>query len=73
MRTEEPRAIALKDYRAPDYRISEIALDFILDPQATRVTATSKVARTGAAGAPLVLNGEHMMLVSAAIDPYRKS
>jgi aminopeptidase N len=68
MRTEEPRAIALKDYRAPDYRISEIALDFHLDPDATRVTATSKVTRAGAAGAPLVLNGEHMKLVSAAID-----
>ena len=26
MRTEEPRAIALKDYRAPDYKIPEIAL-----------------------------------------------
>jgi len=68
MRTEEPRAIALKDYRAPDYRISEIALDFVLDPEATRVTATSKVTRSGRAGAPLVLNGEHMKLVSAAID-----
>ena len=68
MRTEEPRAIALKDYRAPDYRISEIALDFVLDPEATRVTAKSKVMRTGAAGVPLVLNGEHMELVSVAID-----
>ena len=45
MRTEEPRAIRLKDYRAPDYRISEIALDFALDPEATRVTAAMTVAR----------------------------
>jgi aminopeptidase N len=66
MRTEEPRAIALKDYRAPDYRISEIALSFALDPEATRVTATSKVSRVG--DGPLVLNGEHMTLVSVAID-----
>jgi aminopeptidase N len=68
MRTEEPRAIALKDYRAPDYRISEIALDFILDADATRVTAVSRVARAGAAGSPLVLNGEHMKLVSVTVD-----
>ncbi len=67
MRTEEPRAIRLKDYRAPDYRITEIALDFVLDPDATRVTATSKVARTGAA-APLLLDGEHLKLISIAID-----
>ena len=67
MRTDEPRAIALKDYRAPDYHIAEIALDFILDPQVTRVTATSKVERTGEA-VPLVLNGEQLKLVSIAID-----
>jgi aminopeptidase N len=67
MRTEEPRAIALKDYHAPDYKIPEIALDFVLDPEATRVTAITKVVRTGTA-VPLVLNGEHLKLVSVAID-----
>jgi len=67
MRTEEPRAVHLKDYRAPDYRASEIALDFVLDPEATRVTATMKLARTGAP-APLVLDGEHLKLVSVAVD-----
>ncbi len=67
MRTDEPRAIALKDYRAPDYRISEITLDFLLDPDATRVTAKMAVARTGA-DAPLVLNGEQLKLVSIALD-----
>jgi aminopeptidase N len=68
MRTEEPRAIRLKDYRAPDYRISEIALDFVLGPDKTRVTARSAVSRSGGAGTPLVLNGEHLKLVSVAID-----
>jgi len=67
MRTEEPRAINLKDYRAPDYRISEIALDFRLDPAATRVNAKMQVARTGA-DVPLVLNGEQLKLVSVALD-----
>ncbi len=41
---------------------------FALDPQATRVTAKSQVERAGAADAPLVLNGEHMKLLSVAID-----
>src|SRR5690349_879591 len=72
MRTDEPRAINLKDYRAPDYKISEIALDFVLDPEATRVTATTKVARNGAA-APLVLNGEHLKLISIAVDGRKLS
>ncbi len=67
MRTEEPRAIHLKDYHAPDYHIAEIALDFTLDPAATRVATTSKVKRTGAA-VPLVLDGEELKLISVAID-----
>ena len=67
MRTEEPHAIALKDYHAPDYRITTIELDFALEPLAIRVTATSKVTRTGEA-APLVLDGEQIKLVSVAID-----
>jgi aminopeptidase N len=73
MRTEEPRAVRLQDYRAPDYRISEIALDFLLDPERTHVTATSKVARSGTAGAPLVLNGERLKLLSVAIDGKKLS
>jgi aminopeptidase N len=71
MRTDEPRAIHLKDYRAPDYRVSEIALDFALDPHATSVAARMRVSRTGPAGAPLVLNGEALTLVSVAIDGHR--
>jgi len=67
MRTEEPLAVHLKDHRAPDYRICEIALDFQLDPAATRVAARMRVERTGAK-APLVLNGENLKLVSVAVD-----
>ncbi|HSZ12348.1 MAG TPA: aminopeptidase N, partial [Rhizomicrobium sp.] len=68
MRTEEPRAIDLKDYRPPDFRIAQIALDFALEPETTRVKATSQVTRTGGAHAALVLNGEHVKLVSVKID-----
>ena len=67
MRTEEPRTIALKDYRPPAYRISEVSLTFVLDPAATRVTSVMKLARSGAAE-PLVLNGEHVQLVSVSLD-----
>ena len=67
MRTEEPRAVNLKDYHAPDYRIESIELDFVLEPGATRVTAISQVTRSGAA-VPLVLDGEALKLVSVAID-----
>jgi aminopeptidase N len=67
MRTEEPRAIRLSEYRAPDYRITDIAIDFILDPDATRVIARSTVTRSGQS-VPLVLNGEHLKLLSVSID-----
>ena len=67
MRTEEPQAIYLKNYRAPDYKVSEIALEFILEPEATRVSASMKVTRNGAP-APLVLDGEALKLVSVALD-----
>ena len=68
MRTEEPHAIHLKDYRPNDYRIGEIALTFDLDMEKTRVTAISEVERQGVAGAPLVLNGEHLALVSVTVN-----
>jgi len=67
MRTDEPRAINLKDYRAPDYRISEISLIFALDPALTRVTTIMRVLRQGEA-VPLILNGENLKLVSITID-----
>ena len=68
MRTEEPAAVHLKDYSAPGYKVSEIALDFALDPEATRVAARLRLARNGSEAVPLVLNGEDLKLVSVAID-----
>ncbi|HEX9159850.1 MAG TPA: aminopeptidase N [Rhizomicrobium sp.] len=68
MRTEEPRAVRLKDYRPPDYRVREIALDFALDAEATRVKSRLQVERIAAASAPLVLNGERLKLISIALD-----
>jgi aminopeptidase N len=67
MRTEEPRAIHLADYKAPDFRIETVHLDFALDPQATRVTTQLEIVRT-TAHAPLVLHGEELKLISLTLD-----
>ena len=45
MRTEEPRAIHLADYQAPDFHIETVHLDFALDPEITRVTAKLRIVR----------------------------
>ncbi len=68
MKTTEPRAIHLKDYRPLPYCIPEIALDFFLDPDATRVTATMKVERRADAPEPLALDGHRLKLISVALD-----
>src|SRR3569833_1826467 len=66
MRTEEPRAIHLSDYRAPAFRIATVHLDFALEPAATRVTAKLVLARRS--DGPLVLQGENQKLLSLALD-----
>jgi len=68
MRTEEPRAIRLADYQAPDFRIETVELDFALDPAATRVHAKLAIIRQGAADAALVLDGEDQKLISVRLD-----
>ena len=67
MRTEEPSAIHLADYQAPDFRIETVHLDFALDPQATRVLAKLEIVRKRA-GAPLKLDGENLKLLSLKLD-----
>jgi aminopeptidase N len=67
MRTEEPRAIHLTDYKAPDFKIEAVHLDFALDPQATRVTAKLEISRR-TPQAPLVLHGEDLKLIAIKLD-----
>ena len=67
MRTEEPRAIHLADYQAPEFRIRTVHLDFRLAPEATRVTARLEIARQTGSG-PLVLTGENQKLLSVKLD-----
>ncbi|KEY59041.1 aminopeptidase N [Serratia sp. DD3] len=67
--TSQPQAKFRHDYRAPDYTITDIALDFELDAETTRVTAISQVKRQNSTdGAALVLNGEELTLVSILVD-----
>ena len=68
MKTAEPRAIHLKDYRPPAYRITEVSLDVQLEPEATRVTAVMKVTRATAEPEPLVLDGKSLKLISIKVD-----
>ncbi|WP_318837023.1 aminopeptidase N [Providencia sp. PROV073] len=57
-----------QDYQAPDYTITEIDLDFNLDPVKTVVTAISKVKRLNSQSSTLELNGEDLSLVSIEVD-----
>jgi aminopeptidase N len=68
MRTDTPQPIDLADYRAPDFLVSDVALDFDLAPSSTRVKATLALRRNGRHDRPLKLNGERLKLISVALD-----
>lgn len=55
------------DYRAPDYAITDIYLDFDLEAENTTVTATSTIVRQGQTNMPLLLNGEDLCLLSLQV------
>ncbi len=68
MRTDIPQPISLADYQPPAFLIDEIALDFALEPTATRVKATLKVRRNPGQDGPLVLDGVRLKLIFIALD-----
>src|ERR1700730_15957356 len=70
MRTEEARPVRLEDYRRPDWLVETMELDVSLSPQGTRVRATLALRPngTGAAPAPLMLNGEALTLIARTLD-----
>ena len=70
MRTDQPVPVRLVDYRPPDHLIDTVALDFTLEPNATRVRARMEVRANpaGAAQADLRLDGVRLKLVSATMD-----
>jgi aminopeptidase N len=70
MRTNTGQSIRLSDYRAPDYLIDTVDLDFWLDRKATRVIATLSVRPNpaGQSGAALTLDGDELLLTRLELD-----
>ncbi|WP_448662287.1 aminopeptidase N [Sphingomonas sp. CJ20] len=66
--TQAPTITRREDYREPDWRVPAIALDFDLDPAATRVRATLTVERNGAHDRPLRLDGDGLTPVAVRVD-----
>src|SRR6516162_1665865 len=70
MRTEQGRPVRLEDYRPPDWLVESVELDVSLDPAATRVRAALTLwpNGSGAAPAPLMLDGEALKLRALKLD-----
>ncbi|HET9715656.1 MAG TPA: aminopeptidase N [Pseudolabrys sp.] len=69
MRTDIPQTIRLKDYRPPDWLIDRVFLDVSLHPTETTVRARLSVKpNPETAAAPLVLDGDGLVLLSMKID-----
>ncbi|QDX29753.1 aminopeptidase N [Dickeya poaceiphila] len=66
--SQQPQIKYRHDYRAPDYTITDIALDVDLYPEQTRVVATSQVVLQGEKGAALKLDGEGLKLLNVQVD-----
>lgn len=66
--TQQRIAKYRKDYQAPDYTITDLHLDFVLDKEKTQVTAISQCKRLASSATPLVLDGEDLILKSISIN-----
>ncbi|MGD9639296.1 MAG: aminopeptidase N [Alphaproteobacteria bacterium] len=72
MKTENaPQTKYLKDYKRPEYQVSNVDLEFDLDPETTKVKSTLKIKseydRTGGVK-PMHLDGDELDFVSVAIN-----
>ena len=63
-----PATIRRADYRPPDWLVPDVALDFALAADATRVRARLTVTRNGGHARPLVLDGQDLRLIAARVD-----
>ena len=63
-----PVTIHRGDYRPPEWQIPDIALDFALGVDETRVTAALSVERAAAAPAPLTLRGDGLTPAEVRVD-----
>ena len=66
LRTDTPVSVKLEDYTPYPFEIDRVALDFSLDPKATRVKAKMNVRRTGDGG--FVLDGVKLKLNAIKLD-----
>jgi aminopeptidase N len=63
-----PVAIRREDYRAPDWLVPDVTLEFDLDAVKTRVKATLSVTRNGTHDRPLMLDGDGLTPLSVSVD-----
>ncbi|MDK2761810.1 MAG: aminopeptidase N [Sphingopyxis sp.] len=63
-----PVTIHRGDYRAPDWQVPDIALDFQLGIDATKVGSTMAVVRQGDAPVPLLLRGDGLTPLAVRVD-----
>ena len=64
----QPHVTRREDYSPPEWLVPEVALDFELDPERTRVKARLEVTRRGAHDAPLRLNGAGQAPLAVLVD-----
>lgn len=62
------KTIYLKDYTPPPYLVDTVDLQVELAPAATQVTATLHMRAHGENSGPLILQGEHLELLSVHLD-----
>jgi aminopeptidase N len=69
-READAAAVRLSEYRPYDWLVDKVDLDFQLDPKATRVRANlfMRPNPKGRAGAPIVLDGDELSLVSIKLN-----
>ncbi len=68
MKTDTPKIIKLSEYKKPHYVVETIDLIVALDNTETLVQTRMKIVKNSEEIAPLVLNGEELILKSVAIN-----
>ncbi|HEY0311926.1 MAG TPA: aminopeptidase N [Allosphingosinicella sp.] len=63
-----PAPVRREDYRPPEWLVPEIALEFALGAERTRVRSRLTVTRNGEHDRPLKLNAEELELLSVTVD-----
>lgn len=67
--SENPKAVYLKNYQAPEFTVLSIDLQFeLISPDKAIVDAKLKIRRNGEHNKPLVLTGEELKLCSVAVN-----